>query len=218
MGQRREPRTATRLPVRIFGTDASGRAFSESVFTIDISRSGAKLEGVQAEVKPGDIIGIANGKNKGRFCVKWVGPPATPRANQIGVLNVTPEKSIWDLALPGFGVDTFGRQSASERREHPRLKCMNSVHLRPEGGGAPIWGKVADLSAGGCFVEMPIPLKRGTRLSIELWLSDEKRLSLQGKVVNSRPGFGIGIQFGKATQQDAEELRRFLKSITQIPM
>jgi PilZ domain len=216
MGQRREPRTAAKLSVRIFGTDANGRAFSENVSTVDVSRSGARLEGVQAEVKPGDIIGITCGTKKSRFCVKWVGRPATPQANQVGLLNVTPEKQIWDLSLPSAGVDSFGRQSASERREYPRLKCMNSAHLRPEGEAAAIWSKVLDLSVGGCFVEMPIPLKRGTRLNLELWLSDQKKLSLVGKVVNSRPGFGIGIQFGKISPQDIQELRRYLKSITQI--
>ena len=217
MGQRREPRTAARLSVRIFGYDASGRAFSENVFTVNISQSGARLEGVQAEVQPGDIIGITCGANKSRFCVKWVGRPATPQARQIGVLNVTPEKMIWNVSLPGSGVDSFGRQSASERREYPRLKCVNSAHLQPEGEGAAIWSKVLDLSLGGCFVEMPMPLKRGTRLNLELWLSDQKKLSLVGKVVNSRPGFGVGIQFGKISPQDLDELRRYLKSITQIP-
>jgi PilZ domain len=217
MGQRREPRTAAKLSVRIFGTDANGRAFSESVSTVNISRSGARLEGVRAEVHTGDVIGVSCGTKKSRFCVKWVGRPATPQAHQIGVLNVTPEKTIWDVSLPGVGMDPFGRQSASERREYPRLKCMNSAQLRPEGDAAAIWSKVLDLSVGGCFVEMSIPLKRGTKLNLELWLTDQKKLSLVGKVVNSRPGFGIGIQFGKIEQQDLEELRRFLKSITKIP-
>jgi hypothetical protein len=36
MGQRREARKEVRLPVRIFGTDAAGRTFSENVFTVDV--------------------------------------------------------------------------------------------------------------------------------------------------------------------------------------
>ena len=218
MGQRREPRTETRLPVRIFGTDALGKVFSESVFTLDISREGAKLSGVQAKVKIGEIVGISHGPNKSRFAVRWVGQPGTPREGQLGVQNITPEKNIWDVAVPSLGVDSYARRSAagSDRRQNPRMKCSSSIQLHPEGQAAPIWGKALDLSTGGCFVEMPMPLPRGTRLKLGLWLNQTK-LTLNGKVVNSRPGFGVGIQFLDLPAHDAEYLRQFLKSITQIP-
>src|SRR5262249_49555469 len=66
MGQRREPRTETKLAVRIFGTDTGGKMFSENVSTLDISREGARLGGLQAQVKPGEIVGITHGVNKSR--------------------------------------------------------------------------------------------------------------------------------------------------------
>jgi hypothetical protein len=147
MGQRQEPRKEIRLPVRIFGTDDHGRAFSENVFTVDISRGGAKLTGVQSQIKPGEIIGMAYGHRKGRFLVKWVRQPPTSREGQIGLQNASPEKSIWDFPLPHAGIDEFGRQSAgAERRKHPRLKSDNSVELHPQGEVAPTWGKATDLS------------------------------------------------------------------------
>jgi hypothetical protein len=217
MGERREPRTETKLPVRIFGTDANGQVFSENVFTLDISHSGAKLSGVQAQIKPGEIIGITHGQHRSRFSVKWVGRPGTPQAGQIGVLNVAPEKYIWDVSVPAAGIDAYGRTSSSrtDRRQHARMKCTNSVQLQPEGQAAPIWGKISDLSSGGCFVEMPNPLPRGTKLRIGLWLNENKLL-LKAKVMNSRPGFGIGIQFTEVSDGDAEQLRRYLQSITHV--
>jgi hypothetical protein len=215
MGQRREPRSETRLAVRIFGTDAGGRVFSENVFTLDISYSGAKLSGVAARIKPGEVIGVTYGKNKGRFAVAWAGSPGTPQAGQIGVVNTSPEKYIWDLALPNAGVDLYKATSASDRRRDPRMKCVNSVQLHPEGQTAPIWGKAVDLSVGGCFVEMSIPLAVGTKLKIGLWLSENKLL-LNGKVMNCRPGFGIGVQFSAVAPPAAEQIRLFLKSITHI--
>lgn len=217
MGQRREPRSQVRLPVRIFGTDAAGRIFSENVFTADVSREGARLTGVQAQVKAGEIVGISHGVNKSRFSVQWVGQPGSPQAGELGVHSISPEKDIWQVSIPAVGVDTYARKPAagSERRQHPRLKCGNSIQLHPEGDGAPIWGKALDLSTGGCFVEMPMPLPRGSKLRISLWLNQTK-LTLGGKVVNSRPGFGIGIQFTELLPRDAEQLRQFLKSITQI--
>jgi hypothetical protein len=215
MGTRREPRTEVALPVRIFGTDVDGRVFSENVVTVDISRSGAKLKGIQTRIKPGEIIGITHGTLKSRFHVTWVGQPGTPRAGQIGVINVSPEKSIWDVPLPAPAPDSFHRQTASERRKNPRMQCVNSVQLQPDGLNAPIWGKATDLSSGGCFVGMPVPLAIGTKLKISMWLNQAK-LTLKGTVVNSRPGFGIGVQFTELKEQDAALLRQFLQSITQV--
>ena len=159
MGQRREPRKAVILPVRIFGTDAHGRPFSENVSTLNVSRDGTALSGVKAEIKVGEIIGLSYGKNKGRFRVAWVGQPATPHIGRVGLINVSPEKPLWEFPLPEPALDEFSRHSmGSDRRRQARLKCVNSVELHQGGAAAPIWGKAVDLSVGGCFVEMPIPL------------------------------------------------------------
>ena len=93
---------------------------------------------------------------------------------------------------------------------------MVSVQLLPDGQSAPIWGKAVDLSSGGCFIEMPIPLQKGTKLTIGIWINENK-LKAVGRVVSSRPGFGIGVQFSEISQQDSDQLYDFLKSITQIP-
>ena len=218
MGQRREPRTQIRLPVRIFGTDQDGRPFSENVFTIDVSREGARLQGVQARIKVGEIIGLSHGTNKGRFRVKWTGQIGSAAQGQIGLQNNDPRKALWTVALPEPKIDSYGRQSkAAERRLHPRLKSTNSVELHPDGQAAPIWGKASDLSLGGCFVEMPMPLKVGTSIKVGLWIKESK-LWVTGKVVNSRPGFGIGVQFTAMTSEDADRLRTFLQSITRLPL
>ncbi|HVO79176.1 MAG TPA: PilZ domain-containing protein [Terriglobales bacterium] len=218
MGQRREPRKEITVPVRIFGTDAHGHPFSENVSTRNVSREGANITGIKAEIKVGEIIGLTYGKNKGRFCVKWVGQPGTPQAGRIGMLNLSPEKSLWDFPLPSPSFDEFGRQAMGvERRKHTRLKCVNSVELQPGGATAPIWGKAVDLSIGGCFVEMPIPLPVGTKLKLGLWINEVK-LWATATVVNSRPGFGIGIQFTEISAEDTERLKKFLQSMTRIPL
>jgi hypothetical protein len=168
-------------------------------------------------MKAGEIIGLASEKSKGRFFVRWVGQPHTPLEGQIGLQNASSEKFLWDSPLPDPGIDEFERQSAgAERRRHPRLRSGNSVELQPHRGTAPIWGKAADLSVSGCFVEMPIPLKQGTRLKLGLWINESK-LWVNGKVVNSRPGFGIGIQFMELSQEDVERLKQFLRSVTRVP-
>jgi PilZ domain len=213
MGQRCEPRKQIRVPVRIFGTDAQGRTFSENVFTADVSRHGARLTGVNAEIKVGELIGLTYSGNRSRFSVKWSGRPGTERQGELGLENMTPEKALWDVPLPEPAVDEQPAGSkGSERRKHPRLRSTNSIELRAEGQSAPIWGKASDLSVGGCFVEMPIPLKQGTLLKVGLWIEQDK-LWINGKVANSRPGFGIGIEFIRVSAQDSEKVVQFLRSI-----
>lgn len=218
MGQRREPRKDLKVPVRIFGTDVEGRPFSENVTTLNISSRGAKLAGMQAKIRAGEVIGMAYGPQKSRFAVKWVGRPGSPTEGQLGLENVSPEKPFWDFPLPGPGVDEYGRHSRrSERRQHTRLKCMNSVELYPEGESAKIWGKAIDLSLGGCFVEMPMPLREGTKLKMILWIKEEK-LQAKAIVASSRPGFGIGVQFSEISPEDTARLKQFLQSITRLPI
>jgi hypothetical protein len=95
------------------------------------------------------------------------------------------------------------------------MKCANSVEILPVGESSKIWGNAVELGMGGCFVEMHIPLKEGTRLKIGVWIKEEK-VWASAKVVNSRPGFGIGIEFMEMSDADASKLRQFLVSITRM--
>lgn len=216
MGQRREPRKDIQVPVRIFGTDAQGRPFSENVSTSNVSREGARLVGVQAQVRVGEIVGLTYKSIKGRFTVKWVAPPGTGQAGQVGLANAVAGKPFWDFPLPGPGIDEYGRHArGAERRQHPRMKCLNSIEILPGSASASIWSKTTEMGLGGCFIEMPMPLPVGTTLKISLWVGEQK-LRFSGKVVNSRPGFGIGVQFSELSPEDAEHLKEFLRSITRL--
>jgi PilZ domain-containing protein len=210
MGKRCEPRTPVELPVRIFGTDKGGKIFSENVTTVDVSQRGAKLRGIRAQLKMDEIVGITHGNNKVHFRVKWVGEPGTPKEGQVGVLNLTPEKPLWGLSLPSGDLDNF-RFAGKDRRQSVRVKCSISVELHPA-GQPNIWGKASDLSIGGCFVEMPIPLKVDTGFEIALWLGGAK-LRLNGQVASTAPGYGIGVRFVNTTQQNRDILQRHIASI-----
>jgi hypothetical protein len=210
MGKRREPRKLVQLPVRIFGTDSAGRIFSENVTTVDISYNGAKLSGIRAKIKTDEVIGVSVGSNKVHFRVKWVGDPGSPVEGQIGLLNLAPEKRLWELALPGLGADDF-RQSYKDRRRYIRVKCSISAELHPFGQPV-IRGKASDLSEGGCFVEMPIPLQVDTTFEIAIWLGQTK-LRLKGAVASSAPGFGIGVRFVNPSPADRDALKRHVVSL-----
>jgi len=216
MGKRREPRKDIRVPVRIFGTDSAGRIFSEKVFTVNVSRHGVELSGVQAQLNIDEIIGLTYGEIKSHFRVKWVGPPGTAALGHVGFLNLSPEKTLWDFPLPGPSVDGSPRD-AHDRRAHPRIKCTNSVEVYPNNETAPIRARTGDMSLGGCFVEMTNPLPKGTEIRIAMWVKDTK-LWARGKVIFSTPGYGIGVQFTEIAEQEKTQLKRFLDSAIRIPI
>lgn len=74
-------------------------------------------------------------------------------------------------------------------------------------------GKASDLSTGGCFVEMLIPLKQGAKFEIVLWIAGTK-LKLAAAVASSAPGYGIGIRFIDLSRNDKELLRSFSSTIS----
>jgi hypothetical protein len=209
MGKRRETRREIHVSVRIFGTDAAGHIFSEKVTTVNVSRHGVEVSGSKSNPKLDDIVGVSFGQSKCNFRVKWVGQAGTSRAGHIGLLNLTPEKPLWDFPLPGPTPDGFQGPGA-ERRRYLRLKATTSVQLYPEGGSL-TWGTSTDLSLGGCYVEMPIPLQSGTKLKIKVWIG-ENELWAAGRVTNVTPGFGIGVQFTEIAEKDLQVLKVFLSS------
>jgi hypothetical protein len=215
MGKRKEPRKEIKVPVRIFGTDSIGQIFSEKVFTSNVSRCGVELIGVQAQLTADEIVGLTYGTTKVHFCVKWVGQPNTPKAGHLGLLNLTPEKPLWDFALPEPDEDKTWRD-ARDRRRYPRVKCLCSVELHAPGQSAPMRVRSTDLSCGGCFVEMNPPLPEGTPLKIGLWLNQTK-VSAEAKVITSSPGFGIGVEFTQVSPAEQELIRKFLQAHTRLP-
>lgn len=85
MAHRIEERTPVRLTALVWGMDGDGRVFMEQVQTVDISPMGARLKGLNRDLKIGSVVGLQNGDNQGRFEVIWIGKPGTDREGQIGV-------------------------------------------------------------------------------------------------------------------------------------
>jgi len=215
MGKRREPRKEIRVPVRIFGTDAAGQIFSEKVFTVNVSRHGVELTGVKAQPKVAEIIGLTYGQTKSHFRVMWVGEAGSPKLGHIGLLNLSPEKPFWDFPLPGPTVDGVARD-VHDRRAYPRIKCANSVEIHLKNQEAPIRARTADMSLGGCFIEMSSPLAKGSDIRVGIWVKEVK-LWAQARVITSTPGYGIGVQFTEMSEHERAELQRFLDSMVRIP-
>ena len=207
MGRRRQGRTTARLAVKLWGTDASGRAFIDPVFTRNISAQGVQLEGVKRQLKPGDAVGLTYNQRKARFRVTWVGEAGGEEQGLVGLENAVPGQPLWDVPLPAAAPDPYVPAKVADRRRFPRFECRASVEVRLQSSGSPVRGNLADLSLGGCYIEMMIPLPVSTQLDLVIWLGNSK-VATPGLVTSSHAGFGVGVKFigmGKPERQVLEQ-------------
>ena len=206
MGRRKQGRTEAKLALKLWGTDASGKPFIDAVSTRNISAQGALLEGVKRQLKPGDAVGLTYQGQKARFRVAWVGGAGSEEQGLVGLENAVPGQPLWDVPLPPDGPDSYLPIKAPDRRRFPRFECKASVEVRLS-SGSPVRGNLADLSLGGCYIEMMIPLPVSTQLDLVIWLESGK-LATPGLVTSSHAGFGVGVKFigmGKPERQLLEQ-------------
>lgn len=118
---------------------------------------------------------------------------------------------------PPFEPDLFSTNWSSDRRKHPRIKCFVAVELRVDEAPQPIWGNLANTSAGGCLVETASPVKSGAKVEIGLWVPNGKiwvkGFAISGVVTRSAPANGIRVRFDGMAQAERENLRQFLKFV-----
>jgi len=121
MGWRRETRADFILQVRVLGMSADNRPFNESVQTLNISRRGVVLTGVQSQLKVGEIVGLRYGEKRARYRVAWVQRPDPSQAACEHPIN-----SLKDL-LPAIAARPCGNPDASRNRRRytaPKLHAL----------------------------------------------------------------------------------------------
>ncbi len=85
--QRREPRIAVSLPVRVRAQEHQEQS-SMATHYIDVSHRGARVGGVAFHPKPGEVVSLVSSGCDARFLVIWVGEPGTPQEGQIGLQSI----------------------------------------------------------------------------------------------------------------------------------
>jgi len=97
---RRETRVAKTIRVSVKGVDRSGHSYVQSAQALDVSRHGARLDGVGFVTWPGETIVVKRRWRSASFRVLWVGEPGSPQADQVGLFALEPNKSIWGVDFP----------------------------------------------------------------------------------------------------------------------
>lgn len=91
----KEPRFPRKIRVTVQGIDANGNTFKQSVQTINVSESGARLDGPCCLRGPGEVIVVKRHWKKAKFRVVWVGPFGSPESCQIGICLMDSKKKVW---------------------------------------------------------------------------------------------------------------------------
>src|ERR671924_2113710 len=115
MGRRKQGRTEAKLGVTLWGTDASGRPFVETVTTRNVSGEGVLLEGVQHKLNVGDAVGLTYNQRKSRFRVTWAGQTGSPEEGLVGLESAMPGNPMWDVPLAPPAPDSYLPTQIAER-------------------------------------------------------------------------------------------------------
>jgi PilZ domain len=98
--------------------------------------------------------------------------------------------------------------SSTERRNDDRKKLI--VELQFRGGDATGIANTRDIGIGGLYITTKVNLEIGTHLSMNMTISKDP-ISLNGIIVYSDPGHGLGVRFHDLTEETIAFLKNELK-------
>jgi hypothetical protein len=168
MREMSEPRVDVDLPIRVFGVDADDHAFSQIAHALNISNHGAKIAGVKARLKTGDIIGVHFGDKKARCRVIWVVEAGALETIEVGVKVVEGQPCPWQTEMEAqrsTGTVPISRTApaAKDKRRFPRHRVSLQIEIQDgQASDAAMRTQTADIAGGGCYIETMLPLPVGS--------------------------------------------------------
>jgi hypothetical protein len=96
----------------------------------------------------------------------------------------------------------------SERRQSDRKKLIVDVNF--DGGGATGIANTRDIGIGGLYMTTNARLATGTPILVRMTVGG-KEISLNGTVVYTDPGQGVGVRFHNISEETAELLKHELE-------
>jgi len=94
--KRRRNRKKAVLPVRVTGSDSSGKTYSELVHTLDITESGARLGGLRHGIEVGALVTLQYKQHRASFRVVWTEAVPNHTEHRVG-LQALDTKSLWSF-------------------------------------------------------------------------------------------------------------------------
>jgi PilZ domain len=188
------PRATLDLRIRVWGMGADNQPFHQNAVALNVSATGACINGLEHELKVGDVIGVQYETKKARCKVVWVMEAGALKKVQVGVQLVVDQECPWISQLPVEIRSNIPVPSADNRRRFQRHKISFPLEFRDERVNTPMRVNATDISGNGCYVETVMPLPVSTVLRVDLWI-DQERLTGSATVRTRDPGVGMGIEF-----------------------
>jgi len=217
-----EPRLDVNLPIRVFGMDAENRPFNQEAEARNISLHGAKVAGLEKQLRPGDVVGIQFAGQKTRCKVVWVVDAGPVQKIKAGVKMVEWQPCPWQKEMesptsapspPSFPATAApATQAKGDKRRYPRQRVPLSIEIRDAQGGAPMKTKTADVNGTGCYVETMLPFQIGKVVTIIFWLASEQ-ISTSAVVRTCDGGVGMGIEFTGLDPSTQDKLQQQVNSM-----
>jgi len=109
-----------------------------------------------------------------------------------------------------------GHSDADNRRTQARYACRLGAEVYCTGTSVPNHCCLTDLSAGGCYLEVPMSFPQGSSVEIVV-RTYEMKLRVRGAVQASHPGYGVGVAFEltKEEQANVKKLIDFVAATTE---
>ncbi|MGD1025004.1 MAG: PilZ domain-containing protein [Candidatus Sulfotelmatobacter sp.] len=199
------PRTTLDLRVRVWGMGANDQPFHQNAVAQNVSATGACINGLEQDLKVGDVIGIQYETKKARCKVVWVMEAGGLKKYQVGVQLVADQECPWLSQLPAEIRANLPAAAPDNRRKFQRHKISFPLEFRDERVNTPMRVNATDISGNGCYVETVMPLPISTVLRVDIWI-DQEHVSATATVRTRDPGVGMGIEF---TGLPEDSKRRF---------
>jgi len=106
------------------------------------------------------------------------------------------------------------RTNPGNRREQSRHACRLGADVYRMGVPVPNRCSLTDISAGGCYVEMPTPFPSATQIEIVV-RTQEMKLKMCGVVQSVHPGFGMGVKLNLNSPEDNDHLQSLIRLLAE---
>jgi hypothetical protein len=215
MPDRPEPRVDVNLSIRAWGMDSEGKPFTQVAKAHNISSQGALVSGIDASLKPGDIIGVQYEQKKTRCRVVWMVDAGGVLKTQAGLQIVDGQECPWKEVLDKPPVPGTITAEGINRRRRQRHRISFHLELRDERTNVPLRVTATDISGNGCYIETLTPFAIGTSLKVQFWLHDD-RVDSTAIVRTSDPAVGMGIEFVGLTPDLQERFQQVLEKLDPV--
>jgi hypothetical protein len=99
----------------------------------------------------------------------------------------------------------------SSRRDDPRYPCDGAAEIF-QNGRCCGWGKLNDISRGGCYLETVYPMVAGTEARLRITIAGSV-LEVDARVVWTTPQVGMGMYFVVDSPEEANNLAQIVEEV-----